>query len=68
MPFDRVASNPMPPQFINKNYFFAGNEEYTISNLKTFDSFMKTNAEESGPIEISLYIIGNKTHNEVCLC
>ena len=68
MSFDRVASDPMPPRFINKTYFFAGNEEYALRNLKVFDSFMKTNTEESGPIEMSLYIIGNKTHDEVCLC
>ena len=68
MSFDRVASDPMRPQFIDKTYFFAGNEEYTLRNLKTFDSFISNNTEESGPREMSLYVIGKKTHDEVCIC
>lgn len=71
--FDTVAMNPMPPTLSNGTYAFAGNQMAAISSMESFPTFYMTQIElaQGQPVplnEASLYIIGNKTHEENTNC
>ncbi len=71
--FDSISANPMPPTLINGAYSIAGNQTSVMTSLSNFPFFYqeKVDLNQGQPVQLneaSIYIIGNKTHEENSGC